>query len=739
PDPYAHYYAPRALEVAGYDIYPLLLPELSKTQASRRTQSTGGSEDSFLGRRQNPLANRRVKLVSFWSGTLKADMSGTVRYSFDIPQFNGSLRIMAVAWKGNQFGHAEQAMIVADPIVISPGIPRFFSPGDTVQMPVTLTNTTTQHTDVTAVAEVEGPLQLVGPAQRTLTLRANSEGRLTFRLAAQSAIGEAKIRIRVQGLGEQFWDETEVTVRPPSTLQFNTGAGSLTGGKSEEINLSKDDFLPASRQARLIVSRNPALQYVKDLGELVRYPHGCLEQTVSQAFPQVYFQDLAAHIAPRGFTGTPAYHVQQAIFKLQSMQTYGGGLTYWPGGDEEGVSWWGSAYAAHFLVEADKAGFEVNRLMLNKLLNYLQQQAGNRSLAYYTFLNGQRSRYVSRETIYSLFVLTLSGRKPTGQLNYYRQRMETLTPDSRYLLAASYALLGDMKSWNTLVPPAYGNQLSAPETGGTYASPVRDRALALYVLLEADPKHAQVPSLAKTLAQQMGQVRYLSTQERSFAFMALGKLARRAAQSTATATLTANGQPVGVFLGQDLVLDNVAGKQVQIQCQGEGTLYYFWETSGISASGAYTEEDSKLKVRRTFYARKGGMIGKPVFRQNELVVVELTLQAERGDVVENIALTDLLPAGLEIENPRLSAGGAIEWLQNVSQPQHMDIRDDRIHFFTGLSKGEIHTYYYLARAVTVGKFRQGPASADAMYDGSYHSYHGGGWVEVLEPDGGSGN
>jgi uncharacterized protein YfaS (alpha-2-macroglobulin family) len=552
-------------------------------------------------------------------------------------------------------------------------------------------------------------------------------------LAANAAIGEAKITVKVQALNEGFWDETEVTVRPPSTLQFQTGAGSLTEGKPTTLALPLADYLPQSRGGRLIVSRNPALPYMKDLTELVRYPHGCLEQTVSQAFPQLYFADLTTHIPLGHSAGTPGYHVQQAIFKLQNMQTYGGGLTYWPGGDEESVSWWGSAYAAHFLIEAEKAGYAVNKGTLAKLLNYLQQQAGNRNMAYYTFLNGQRSRFVSRETVYSLFVLALSGRKPTGLLNYYRQRQETLTPDSRYLLAGAYALLGDQRSWQALVPPAYGNLLTAPETGGTYASPVRDRALALYVLLQADPQNPQVPGLARTLGQQMGQVRHLSTQERSFAFMALGRLAQRASQSQATATIVADGKPLGVFLGQDLVLDLAqAPAKLSLQAQGAGQVYYFWEMSGISTSGSYVEEDSKLQVRRTYYSRKGDLISKPIFKQNELVVVKLSLQAERGDEVENIALTDLLPAGLEIENPRLSVGGAIPWLQNVSVPQHLDIRDDRIHFFTGLGKGEHHTYYYLARAVTVGKFRQGPASADAMYDGSYHSYHGGGWVEVLE-------
>lgn len=738
PDPYGYFYAPRALEVEGYDLYAQLLPELDRGQASLRSTSTGGSDDSFLGRRANPLANKRVKLVSYWSGLKRADAAGNVYYDIDIPQFSGSLRIMAVAYHQGRFGNAEQGMTVADPVVISASIPRFLSPGDTLSMPVTLSNTTKAALQAQATVTLEGPLALVGSATLQAQLPEQNEHRLMYKLVAKNEMGLAKITVKVQAGGETFVDETDLTIRPASTLQQRTGGGILAAGGSQPLNLKETDFYLPSMQAKLIVSRSPLVQWGRDLQYLVQYPYGCVEQTVSAAFPQLYYHEMVKNIAQPGmYTGNPNYNVQQAIQKLQSMQIYNGGLTYWQGGDADDVSWWGSAYGAHFLLEAQKAGYEVDKAMLNQLLNYLNDKVGNGSTAYYTFHDGTRARYYNREVFYSLFVMTMAGRKPLSLMNKFRSETDKMTTDSRYLLAAAYGLLGDRRSMEQLWPKSFGDdQLSRTEFGGSFASPVRDRAIALYVMLETDPGNAQVADMARKLSEQMKKNRYLSTQERSFGFLALGRMAQRANASAGTATVAADGQVLGTLTdGKDLVLTNVAGKNLTLQSTGGGELFYYWELSGISKTGSYDEEDRNLKVRRAYFRKNGDPVLIPRFRQNDLVVVRITLSTEYNDQVDNIAVADLLPAGLEIENPRLVDMSTLPWIKDRNEPEHMDIRDDRIHFFTGVRYGNYKVFYYTARAVSLGRFRQGPVSADAMYDGTYHSYHGATSVEVTPAKG----
>ena len=57
------------------------------------------------------------------------------------------------------------------------------------------------------------------------------------------------------------------------------------------------------------------------------------------------------------------------------------------------------------------------------------------------------------------------------------------------------------------------------------------------------------------------------------------------------------------------------------------------------------------------------------------------------------------------------------------------MRDDRLNLFT-TATGKPKSFYYMARAVSKGTFKLGPISADAMYNGEYHSYNGAGVMRV---------
>ena len=160
---------------------------------------------------------------------------------------------------------------------------------------------------------------------------------------------------------------------------------------------------------------------------------------------------------------------------------------------------------------------------------------------------------------------------------------------------------------------------------------------------------------------------------------------------------------------------------------GKGSLYWFAQTEGLSATGNYVEEDAGLQVRKQFLNRNGQAVSK--FRQNDLVVVKISLTSTNGTPVENVVVTDLLPAAFEIENPRLSEPRDMPWLKNASVPDHFDLRDDRINYYA-TANGTTKTFYYMVRVITKGTFTLGPVSADAMYSGEFRSYSGGGKVRV---------
>ncbi|CAA9261677.1 MAG: Alpha-2-macroglobulin [uncultured Cytophagales bacterium] len=729
PDPFAFFFQKRALEVNAYDLYPKLFPELNGTLSS-----TGG--DGYnLEKRVNPLTNKRVKLVAFWSGPLQANGDGEVTYTVDVPQFSGDLRIMAVAYKGNAFGSGSANMKVADPVVISASLPRFLSPGDQLEMPVTLTNTTKGNTTATVRLKTTGAVGVAGESEKTVELPAGREAQVQFAVNAQDAIGTGQVTVEVSALGSKFTDLTDITVRPITSLLKKSGSGVAGAGTATSVSLATD-FIPATTQARFLLSRSPLVQFAGDLDYLLEYPYGCVEQTTSTAFPQLYFAELSQAVnqrAAQGETDNANYNVQQAIRKLQSMQLHNGALSYWPEGGYE--SWWGTAYATHFLLEARKAGFQVNGNVLERLLGYLGSQVKKKESEeyfYYTATNARESKRIApKEVAYSLYVLALGGRQDVATMNYYKGKKSQLAIDSKYLLAATYQLLGDNASFRTVVPSAFAGERSVSAFGGSFYSYVRDQAIALNALLEADPQHPQVPVMAKHLSEQMKQKSYLNTQERSFGLLALGKLARKTNAGTATAQVKAGGAVLGTLDKGDLVLkgSQIVNKNLTVQTEGNGGLYYFWQAEGLSTSTTVTEEDSYLRVRKTFFDRFGNPLAGNTFKQNDLVVIRITLATTDGSDVENVVITDMLPAGFEIENPRISEMAEMTWAEKAARPEHFDVRDDRINLFATATDTP-RSYYYVVRAVSTGTFRMGPVSADAMYNGDYHSIHGAGTIRV---------
>src|SRR5258708_10612085 len=227
PDPYDHFYAKRALEVNGYDLYPLLLPEVRPSLSS-----TGGDGESDMKKRVNPMPAKRIKIVSYWSGIAKANGSGEAEFEFDIPQFSGEVRLMALAYKNESFGSKESTMTVADPIVLSTALPRFLSPWDTVMMPVTITNTTAGTATANARLKVSCAVKVAGSDQQSLSIAPNSEGRALFHVVASPAIGAGKIAVEVSSLGESFTDETEIGVRPAAGRPKGTGNRARYAGAS---------------------------------------------------------------------------------------------------------------------------------------------------------------------------------------------------------------------------------------------------------------------------------------------------------------------------------------------------------------------------------------------------------------------------------------------------------------------------------------------------------------------------
>jgi uncharacterized protein YfaS (alpha-2-macroglobulin family) len=317
-------------------------------------------------------------------------------------------------------------------------------------------------------------------------------------------------------------------------------------------------------------------------------------------------------------------------------------------------------------------------------------------------------------------------------MNYYRARPHLLTLDTRALLAGAYALSGQWSTYHSTIPRSFIPDRPLRQSGGSFDSELRSNAVLANVLLEVDPSNDLLPSVLRYLGARVGDL--YSTQELAFAMLALGKAARRSAETDLNVTVSANGKVIAKSHNRDIVLTDadLPDSDIEIRADGPGgAMTWLWSEEGVRAKGVPDAIDSQLRVRRTWIDhRTGRAIPPDRLKQGQLVACRITLEG-RGRSVDNIVVTDVIPAGCEIENPRLglTAGPRLKPAHPLV-PEYMDVRDDRLLLYTAIGGSDTRDFIYLLRVVNRGSFLQPPITAEAMYDPSYRSVHGGGTVRV---------
>jgi hypothetical protein len=680
-----------------------VLPEI-KAGAS----SASGDLEAARKRLITPVSVTRVKPVAFWSGLIKADGRGRGKVSFDLPQFNGTIRLMVVSFAGNKFGNMEKKLFVREPIVLTPTFPRFVASGDAFVVPVSVYNGTGSKNNFEVKLTVKGPVQITDEATKSISIEKGKEGQVYFQLKAEETMGKLEFNLSAKGGGEQSQMSVDVPLRPPVPFITLSGRGSVLDGKPATFTFPSD-WIPGTTNFSLTISAFPAVRFSNSLQYLLSYPHGCIEQTTSKLFPLLYFNDLVKTVEPALFkTKSVDYFLAEGIAKIESMQNESGAFSYWPEGDY--INNWSSIYAAHFLVEARKAGYAVSDRVYNRMINALGSQVRGYS---------GDDAHSFQTAVYASYVLALAGKPEKSAMNYFKNNaLDKLRDYSQYQLAGAYALSGDLQTARNLLPKTVTpTKQEDRETGENFNSPIRSRAIMLEVLAEFDENNPSIPVLVEELNKSADNGRWYTTQENAFAFLALGKIMKKQSEGKFTGTAAIDGKLYTKFdmQSQQFSDKDWAGKKVTIEITGDGTCYYSWRADGIPSKLNIDEYDHDLMVRRHYLNEQGIPMDYASFKQGDLIIAKIRVKALTQSL-ENVAIVDLLPAGFEIENPRLQSRKGVDWIgENEFQPAYMDIRDDRLILYGDFEFGREETFYYGIRAVTEGTFILPPIRGEAMY------------------------
>lgn len=709
PDPEGYYFGQRRLGVEIRDIYGRLIQTANGALGAVRS---GGDANAGLSMMSPPPTQ---DLMAVFHGPVQIGPDGEAVVDIQLPPFNGTVRVMVVAWSQSAVGQAETEMLVRDPVVISSSLPNFLAPGDTSRLRLDVT-----HADgptgemLLSLASDTGEVAL-GASPGSFELDAGQTTTFDVPVTAMT-IGDAKIDVILRTPdGQDLRQSLLLPVRSndpeiAQTRRFVLDAGeSFEFGSDVFANLRPDT-------GRAILSAGPLAKFDAPglLTVLDSYPYGCTEQVASQALPLLYLSSLA-EATGLGDVGAIKDKVDAAISLILARQTSTGSFGLW---QPENGDFWLDAYVSDVLSRARVEGYAVPdrafRMAMDNLRNRINYAPD--------FDQG------GQDIAYSLMVLAREGTAAMGDLRYYADVKGDAfaTPLAAAQLATALAYYGDQIRADAMF--ARAAQLVTTQRAdplvwrADYGTPLRDAAGVLALATEAGSEVIDVVALSNRIAESGG---VLSTQESAWSLLAAHSLV----QDPEVSGLTVNGAPVtgpfvqvlaGDALQNGMIIRPSDGSEAEITLTTLGVP----EVAPPAGGTGYA-------ITRSYYTLDGEVIDTPDHRVGDRFVTVLQI-APFERYAARLMINDPLPAGIEIDNPALLRSGdigALGWLK-PSLADHAEFRTDRFLAAVDIASGETVTLAYIARAVTPGQYHQPAASVEDMYRPRFRAHTDSGQVAV---------
>lgn len=722
PDPWRSFYAREALGVKSWDLYDLVMG--ASAGQMQRIISIGGDEEAIDG--GDKTANRFKPVVRYF-GPFELGKGKKERITFTMPNYVGSVRVMVVAAKEGAYGSADKTVPVRKPLMVLSTLPRVLGPEEDVVLPVTVFAMDNKVKQVKIKVETNEMLSVKGSNEQTIQFDEVGDQVVRFNLRVASRLGVGKVKVFAESGKEKASHEIELNVRNPNPPMTHVVDTVLKAGETWNASY-KPVGMTGTNTAVLELSTLPPINLGDRLGYLLGYPHGCLEQTVSKAFPQLFISKLAdVSDEVRSYSEE---NVRYALDKIRSFRTTEGGLSLWPGATYPDD--WASTYAGHFILEAEKLGYTIPEGILDGWRSVQRRMAQNWSPT-------RDGGYYNSDLMqaYRLYTLALAKSADIGSMNRLRESPK-LSVSAKWRLAAAYVLAGNREAAKDLItgiPTAIGNYR---EQGYTYGSELRDKAMIVETLVLLGDFEKAMP-LLQDVSNKLSSQGWMSTQEISFSLLAYSKFATTSPASDGVdASIGIHGKSAKRFTSKLTVIQRSfdpvqsgTGK-IEVKNTGKGMLYARIINRGIPVGGQEFAQSNNMQLEVNYYLMDGTKISPDALAQGTDFYADIKVYnpGTRGNL-EQLILSYIVPSGWEIRTSRLDEG---QEAFKSSAFDYQDIRDDRVYTYFSLLNGDTKRFRILLNSSYEGRYYMPGVSCEAMYDNSINARKEGGWVEVKGGD-----
>ena len=709
PDIWKEFNKKPALKIKTYDLFD----QIAQVGAFKASSLLSiGGDGSSAGEEASEA--QRFKAMVRFLGPFYLPAASTKTHKIDIPNYVGSVRMMIVASNGKANGNAEKDIVVKNPLMVLGTLPRVMGPLEEVYMPI---NVFAMEDDIANVKiEVESNELFSFPDASFKDVFFDKKGDKTvyFKVKTGTKLGVGKVNIKVSSGKHTAFYEVEMNVRPSNTPKYLSVSKVLPGKSTFD-----QDFtfygLDGTNNLSVELASIPPINLSKRLEYLIAYPYGCVEQTTSSVFPQLYLSTLLE------LSTFEKVKIEQNILagikRLYRFQQSNGSFSYWPsqfhGHD------WGTNYAGHFLLEAKNAGYSVQKGVLDKWLKF--QSSSARSYSY--------SQYGNLVQAYRLFLLALAEKPELGAMNRLRLYKHR-NPLCNYYLAAAYAMSGKNTVALSLLKAEEVDVNYVDHGSETFSSPVRNQAIILQTLFAMDnlPKSAVY---AKLISDKLNTNDWMSTQETAFSLVAMAQYISRTDKpgvmnfqfGNASSDLVSTES---MIWKRDMIGKMNERKTIELSNKGDAPLFLNIEQTGIPVQDDTVSEHHGIKMTVYYETLEGKKIEPDHIKQGMDFIAVVKIDNKAGKYLSNMGMTQIFPSGWEIYNGRMP--GQVNAWENDTE--YEDIRDDRVNRFYRINKDQSKVFKTYLNAQHRGKFYLPSVQSEAMYNHAIRSRVAGKWVSV---------